>query len=311
MKSIEEIINEQLTIKTVYYSQREAEKVVPSSLFLELEDAGVECINLDEVQLGVSGDNIILPECKKRYAHSLLLAGTDNTLECFKNNWIDKLNDIPLATVGFSDAISGCDIYVEDFDEVDLQFLDRIEKRAGNIPWTAIITDRCILKEQTLEDLDELYEMYEYPGFTDFTPPLFPREQEEEYTKRYIDYFYRFYGFGLWIVRDRETDRFIGRCGFGYRTVNEALTDGAKGPDEDIFDIGYSIAHAFQGRGLATEICKKLVEYARDNIGLGELSCFIYPGNEASMHIMDKLGFSFYRNVYEGSQPMREYRLVL
>ncbi len=55
--------------------------------------------------------------------------------------------------------------------------------------------------------------------------------------------------------------------------------------------IGYWLAEAFQGKGLATRSCKALVDYALVELGLNrvEVSCAV--GNHRSRAIPERLGF--------------------
>ncbi len=42
-------------------------------------------------------------------------------------------------------------------------------------------------------------------------------EEEREYQQAYIEQMYRFYGYGMWIVCDRNTGELIGRAGVEHR----------------------------------------------------------------------------------------------
>lgn len=173
------------------------------------------------------------------------------------------------------------DMIVQGFEEVGVQFLDRIHKRKNGLPWNILYTKRTCVREITLTDLDALYELYAQEGITDFTEPLYERPEEEEYTKNYIKYMYYYYGYGMWVVCDRDTGKVIGRAGIEHREEG----------NETLMELGYIIDRKYQGKGLATEVCQAIIEYATTELTIEQLHCFIHPQNKASIHVAEKLGF--------------------
>ena len=201
-------------------------------------------------------------------------------------------NQIDIACVGYvpkeSDAwMRGADIVVQSFEEVDFDYLERIWMRKQNLPWTVMTTERTILREMTTADLEELYQLYAKPQMTDYTEALFSNHQmEKEYIEAYIENCYRFYGYGLWLVIEKESGRIIGRAGIENKTYEE------QGETRTGLELGYLIDKDLWGRGLATEVCKKIMEFVRDGMGEHRLEVFIRPENAASIRVAKKLGFS-------------------
>ncbi len=183
---------------------------------------------------------------------------------------------------GRGEEFIAADIVVQGFEEIGIQFLDRILKRRNRLPWNILYTPRTYVREITLADLDELYALYAEEGITDFTEPLFEREKEEAYTQSYIDWMYYYYGYGMWIVRDRETDALIGRAGIELRETE----DGA------LQELGYVIGRKYQNKGYATEVCQSIMEYASQELEIRQLHVFIHPENLASIRVAQKLGFA-------------------
>lgn len=173
------------------------------------------------------------------------------------------------------------DMIVLGFEEVGVQLLDRIQKRRNHLPWRILYTKRTCVREITLADLDELYMLYEGEGITDYTEPLYERQKEEEYTKSYIDCMYYYYGYGMWVVRDRETGALIGRAGIDHREVRGEIW----------MELGYIIGREYQNKGYATEVCQAILTYAREELEIEEMHCFIHPENQVSIHLAEKLGF--------------------
>lgn len=182
------------------------------------------------------------------------------------------------------------DMIVQGFEEIGVQFLDRVLKRRNRLPWTILYTERTCVKEIALSDLDELYELYDGDGITDYTEPLFERCQEEEYTQSYISYMYHYYGYGMWVVRDRKTGKLIGRAGIEHHEGCE----GTQGEccKEVLMELGYVIGKEYQNQGYASEVCQAIIEYAQDELKMDQLHCFIHHDNTASIRVAEKLGFS-------------------
>ncbi len=164
---------------------------------------------------------------------------------------------------------------------------------------TVLKTDRLTLREIRVEDVDRLYEIYAGPGITDFIEPLYEdRDEEIVYTRDYIKYQYGFYGYGLWIVVENDTGRIVGRAGLTNRAgYLEA-------------ELAYVIEKDRQGRGYAQEALSAAIDYARDELYLESLNCFIVPGNDISLHICKKLGFTFMEDVVIDGVMMHRYHLT-
>lgn len=181
-------------------------------------------------------------------------------------------DSLGIASVG--EPQCGTRYAVESLAELDIEYLERVRRRYNHIPWDIGETDRCLIRELSLSDLPALYELYDKPGMTDFVEPLYDYETELEYQKAYIENMYGFYEYGMWLVFSRETGKLIGRAGLEH--------------DE----LGYMIAPELWNQGYATEVCRFIIEYARENTDFEELYCRIDERNEASVRLAQKLGFT-------------------
>ncbi|MDE7310858.1 MAG: GNAT family N-acetyltransferase [Eubacterium sp.] len=181
-----------------------------------------------------------------------------------------------------SRAEVSADMVVLGFEEAGVQFMDRVLKRRNRLPWNILYTRRTCVREITLGDLDELYRLYEGDGMTDYTDPLLERALEEAYTRSYIDYMYYYYGYGMWVVLDKETGKLIGRAGIEHRETQDGV----------LMELGYVIGTAYQKQGYATEVCQAIAAYAAEELGIEQLHCFIHPHNNGSLRVAQKLGFT-------------------
>lgn len=173
------------------------------------------------------------------------------------------------------------DMIVEGFEEVDETFLERVYQRHHRLPWTILETKRLVVRELALSDMDALFEMYAYEGMTDYMEGLYSYEAEYAYQEAYIENMYRFFGYGIWLVFEKETGKLVGRAGIEHREI----------PGDEP-ELGYAIARPYWGRGYATEVCSAIIRYAKEELGFARLCSLIEPENAASVHLAEKLGFS-------------------
>ena len=94
-------------------------------------------------------------------------------------------------------------------------------------------------------------------------------------------------GFGPWVFHSRET---------GEAVASSALRRVEIEGQEEV-EVGYRVAAAWWGRGIATEMASTLVAVARDRLRLQELVAFTLPDNVASRRVMEKAGFTYEREI--------------
>ncbi len=174
---------------------------------------------------------------------------------------------------------SFCRFAVMNLEECPLSFFEGILKRFKGEPWDILETERCLIRETTVEDVDAFYTLYADKEITDYMEPLFEeRDEEIEYTKSYIKNVYEFYGFGMWTVIEKESGNVIGRAGVSYR-------EGFALPE-----MGFMIGKTYQQQGYAYEVCKAIGNYMYENYDMEELLLFIEPENIPSLNLAKKLG---------------------
>lgn len=226
-----------------------------------------------------------------------------------------------------ADSLSGVRMVVEGFEEVDALFLERVYEREHHLPWEIARTDRWILREFTMDDMDGLVELYEQPGVSyriengkkvpGYIEPLLPREEEEEYQRCYIENMYGYFEYGMWIVTERQCHcldraesgqmildcaeksrpRIIGRAGLENRDYGNVLE----------LEMGYVIDPRWQHRGIAYEVCSVIIEYARKNTGFERLNALTAEDNVASIALLEKLGFVYLEDTDVSGSMMRRY----
>jgi [ribosomal protein S5]-alanine N-acetyltransferase len=105
-------------------------------------------------------------------------------------------------------------------------------------------------------------------------------------------------GFGPWVFHARETGETVGGA-----ALRRVVIEG-----RDEVELGYRVATAWWGRGIATEMASALVGVARDKLGLAEIVAFTLPENRASRRVMEKVGFAYERDIEWAALPHVLYR---
>lgn len=194
----------------------------------------------------------------------------------------------------FSDFIFA----VEEPEHLEQDYLEKVYRRLKGLPWKILETERCIVRETTVEDVEDFYQIYSNPAITKYMEGLFPEvAQEKQYVREYIEKIYTYYEFGVWTVLEKESGAVIGRAGFSCR-------EGYEEPE-----LGFIIGVPWQRRGYAEEVCRAILKYGREELGFERVQVLVETENGPSLRLCTKLGF-------EGTERIKingreHYRLLL
>ena len=167
-----------------------------------------------------------------------------------------------------------------------------------------ITTERLVLRGHTLTDFKESAAMWADPlvtrhiGGRPFT--------EEESWARVLRYggLWALLGYGYWIVRERESGRFVGEVGLA--EFRREVTPSLEGAPE----AGWVLAPWAHGRGYAPEAVRAALSWADANLAAPRTACLIAPGNAASIQVAGKCGFrERTRGTYKGEETLILERL--
>ena len=144
-------------------------------------------------------------------------------------------------------------------------------------------TGRLWLRRLTVDDADLMLAIWNDPAFVQFVGDRGIRdlEQAREAMQSGVFALYRDYGFGPYAMVLKTEGTRIGICGLFKR---EALEHP---------DIGFAALPQYCGKGYTGEAAEVVVAHARDDLGIGELTAIVSPGNAASIGLIEKLGLSY------------------
>lgn len=152
---------------------------------------------------------------------------------------------------------------------------------------TVLGTERLILREFTVEDAEFILALLNEPSFLRYIGDKKVRELED--ARQYIlngpVASYERNGFGLYLVELRESHTPMGMCGLIQR---EELPDP---------DIGFAFLPEFWNKGFAFEAATAVLQDARERRRLERILAITSLDNEASIGLLQRLGFTFEREI--------------
>lgn len=95
-------------------------------------------------------------------------------------------------------------------------------------------------------------------------------------------------GENAWAVVAGPEERYVGHCFIKPRE---------EAPGE--WEIGYLLGKAEWGRGFATEIAGKLIEYGFEELALDRVWATVDDDHGASIRVLEKIGMEFVRHEYD------------
>lgn len=169
---------------------------------------------------------------------------------------------------------------MEDLTEIECDYLERIYQRGCDLPWKITETSRLLIREITKADVQRIYDLYADEEITKYMEALFPTlQEEEEYTEKYIQNVYHFYGYGIWVLVEKKSGKIIGRAGLEYHD------------DFDGLELGFMLGKEYWHKGFALEACEAILEYGEEELEQDEYRALVHIDNEASKRLCEKLGF--------------------
>ncbi len=181
---------------------------------------------------------------------------------------------------------------IEDSDSVPYEEYVRMYRKLCGIPEVITVTKRLRIREIAVADLPMLFLLYDDADVTAFIEPLYPYEEEKEYTENYIKYVYGLYGYGMWIVERKMGDAWemIGRAGIERKN--------------DRLEMGYMLGKSFWHKGYAREACDAVLCYVWTHTDEDAVYCIADQKNKASIRLLETLGFLPYAE--NGSEESKD-----
>jgi RimJ/RimL family protein N-acetyltransferase len=144
-------------------------------------------------------------------------------------------------------------------------------------------TDRLLLRRWQFADRAPFAAINRDPAVMEHFPKLLNPVESNRIIDR-VEAHFEQHGFGLWATELRGAGEFIGFIGLSIPRF--------EAPFMPCVEIGWRLASAYWGKGLATEGAKAVVCQAFEFLKLPELVSFTVPANTRSRRVMEKLGMT-------------------
>ena len=172
--------------------------------------------------------------------------------------------------------LSSAEYLVEQMEDIDEAYLERIVRRHLGLPWIMGESERLLIREFCLEDA-ALVPWENGGGESDrvfYTPELL---------QEYIRCQYGFYQCGIWALVEKKSGNLVGKAGL------TQLGDEWQEYEEGL-EIGYHIFAPYRNLGYGREICQWLLSYAKEEYQL-PVYAKIDRSNDRSIHLAETCGF--------------------
>lgn len=163
-------------------------------------------------------------------------------------------------------------------------------------------TPRLLLRELELPDAAVLFRIYQDPQVMRFMgPPPATIAEERANIERHRHQSYERYGYGLWATVLRDTGALIGRCGLLCTRIDSQMET----------ELSFLLDRDHWGQGYASEAARAILEVAARRFGIDRVVAVVHPDNVASLAAVERLGFSYERDVpYRNFGQVRLYTLA-
>jgi len=151
-----------------------------------------------------------------------------------------------------------------------------------------IETSRLYLRQFTPNDLDELYRIYSDSEVMKYLNEGVRNREETAADLFQIIADWEKHAFGLWAVVNKENNQLIGDGGLRFL---------GKTPE---VEVGYVLAKAYWGKGLASEVAAASLQYGFEVLKLEKIVAVANIENRSSRRVMEKVEMRYQHNL-EGS----------
>ena len=150
-----------------------------------------------------------------------------------------------------------------------------------------VVTERLILRTLVLEDAPFILELVNDPDWLRYIGDRGVRTLDD--ARGYIEKgpldMHARHGFSLYRVERKSDGSPIGLCGLIKRDILPEV------------DLGFAFLQRYRGRGYAREAAEATLAHARNALGLKRILAIVSPGNDRSIALLEKLGFSYEKNL--------------
>ena len=146
-----------------------------------------------------------------------------------------------------------------------------------------IETERLKLLKLSVDDSKFIFELLNDPDWIKYIGDRNIKNENdaEKYITDKIITSYEKFGFGLYLVKEKQSNVSIGLCGLIKRDYLEEA------------DLGFAFLPQYRKNGYAYESAFAVIKYAKETFGINTLLAITSLDNISSINLLKKLGFIF------------------
>jgi len=165
-----------------------------------------------------------------------------------------------------------------------------------------IETERLILRQWRKDDFRPYHAILSHPEVHKHFGPT-PMNAEDAW-RRLTSFVggWQFVGFGMWAVEEKAGSRLVGVAGL-FNAWRDLEPEFGEEPE-----MGWIMAAETHGKGLATEACRAVLEWAETNLPPTPIWAIIAPAHQPSIKLADKLGFEQIGEALYHGEPTLVFR---
>lgn len=146
-----------------------------------------------------------------------------------------------------------------------------------------ICTERLNLRHWVESDITSLIQMNKDEDVMRYFPSIMSDDESISFYDR-INKHYSDYGYGLFVVEEKVSNKFLGYTGFMMAQFESSFTP--------CVEIGWRFNKENWGNGFATEAAKACLEYGFAKLNFIEVHSFTSVLNKKSEAVMQRIGMS-------------------
>jgi RimJ/RimL family protein N-acetyltransferase len=153
-------------------------------------------------------------------------------------------------------------------------------------------TERLTLRRFTEDDVDNLVDLDGDPDVMHFLNggrPTPPEVIRNETLPRFLEYYERSAGYGIWAAIEKSSGDFLGW--FALRPEADGIPDQA--------ELGYRLRKSAWGKGYGTEGSRALIHKGFTELGVQRVFAETMAVNTASRRVMEKCGMTLIRTFHQ------------
>jgi len=158
-------------------------------------------------------------------------------------------------------------------------------------------TDRLIVRQFTINDAYEFFLVNGDEEVVRYIRPVKTREECDVFLHEIIKYSEENPLFGRWAVYEKNSGSFVGS--FAAIPIK----------DTDKMQLGYALLREMRGKGYATELTKKGIEYFFEKTTYPVVYAQTEPENISSMKVLLRCGFTECNRHMEGGKEIVQFCL--